>query len=94
MAKRNCDLQRLTFICQAAGGRPSQAKARMAELRKGGVAGASSEVVGGDQHAPSAAGVVAEGVAALPRPRPEKIALPRYGEMEKRFDPFTRERLA
>lgn len=50
---------------------PDQAKARMAELRKDGVAGAPSEVVEGDQHAPSAAGVRAEGDGCPPRPRPE-----------------------
>jgi hypothetical protein len=39
---------------------------------------------------------VAEGVrpsTAAPRPVQEKIALPRYGEMEKRYDRFTRARL-
>lgn len=116
---------------------PDQAKARMAELRKDGVAGAPSEVVGGDQHAPLAAGARAEGDPLPPRPRPDeihesevryepqaplrpvigpdfepegprateggrpstavprpaKLQLPRYGEMEKRYDRIAREDL-
>jgi hypothetical protein len=68
----------------------AQAEARMAELEKGGVAGAPVAVDGGDRQASPSAGARAEGLVSPPRPRPEKIALPRYGEMEKRYDRFSR----
>ncbi|CAD7335187.1 hypothetical protein FIM10_01885 [Sphingomonadales bacterium 56] len=69
---------------------PAQAKARMAELRKADAAGALAEAVEAVGVTLPAAGVRAEGDPLPPRPRPEKLQLPRYGEMEKRFDRFVR----
>lgn len=69
---------------------PAQAKARMAELRKADAAGALAEAVEAVGVTLPAAGVRAEGDPLPPRPRPEKLQLPRYGEMEKRYDRFVR----
>jgi len=69
---------------------PAQAKARMAELRKADAAGASAEVAGSDAGGAPPAGVRAEEDPLPPRPRPEKLQLPRYGEMERRYDPIAR----
>ena len=85
---------------------PAQAKARMAELRKADAAiqcivvpipaRADHEQAKVDEAVMrllkelDAAGVRAEGDPLPPRPRPEKLQLPRYGEMEKRYDRFVR----